>query len=415
MVPKSKKKNPQYGDRKMSIDDKHGKFNGKELAYLSSYLDSEGDSNEKPWVQRLEESVGNSIGTKYAVACNSGTSGLHMAMYACGVGPGDEVITPGLTVVMDAYAVIHMGATPVFVDVDRSTYGISVEEIKKNITDKTKAIITVSLQGLSVDMDPILELAREKGIVVIDDSAQNMLGEYKGRIAGTLADISILSFENKKHMTSGSEGGMLLTDIEEYAVKARKFGGIGYKHMTASAGRTSLALSDVQDPDYERFDTIGLNYRMSEVGAAVGLAQFERINDIVGRRILAARLFAEAVKNCSWIVPQYEPEGYKNSHYTFSFEYKGLDVLGITWKEFYKMYVDMGGDGFYSACIVPYLEPVFQNNKNYNKVYKKGMCPIAEDLQKKIMQFKTNYRSLSVAQKKADILKALIDKIGKVK
>ena len=415
MVPKSKKKNSQYRDRKMSIDDKHGKFNGKELAYLSSYLDSEGDSNEKPWVQRLEESVGNSIGTKYAVACNSGTSGLHMAMYACGVGPGDEVITPGLTVVMDAYAVIHMGATPVFVDVDRSTYGISVEEIKKNITDKTKAIITVSLQGLSVDMDPILELAREKGIVVIDDSAQNMLGEYKGRIAGTLADISILSFENKKHMTSGSEGGMLLTDIEEYAVKARKFGGIGYKHMTASAGRTSLALSDVQDPDYERFDTIGLNYRMSEVGAAVGLAQFERINDIVGRRILAARLFAEAVKNCSWIVPQYEPEGYKNSHYTFSFEYKGLDVLGITWKEFYKMYVDMGGDGFYSACIVPYLEPVFQNNENYNKVYTKGMCPIAEDLQKKIMQFKTNYRSLSVAQKKADILKTLIDKIGRIK
>jgi len=354
MVPKSKKKNPQYGDRKMSIDDKHGKFNGKELAYLSSYLDSEGDSNEKPWVQRLEESVGNSIGTKYAVACNSGTSGLHMAMYACGVGPGDEVITPGLTVVMDAYAVIHMGATPVFVDVDRSTYGISVEEIKKNITDKTKAIITVSLQGLSVDMDPILELAREKGIVVIDDSAQNMLGEYKGRIAGTLADISILSFENKKHMTSGSEGGMLLTDIEEYAVKARKFGGIGYKHMTASAGRTSLALSDVQDPDYERFDTIGLNYRMSEVGAAVGLAQFERINDIVGRRILAARLFAEAVKNCSWIVPQYEPEGYKNSHYTFSFEYKGLDVLGITWKEFYKMYVDMGRWLLFSMyCSIP--------------------------------------------------------------
>jgi perosamine synthetase len=392
-----------------------GKFNGKELEYLSSYLDSEGDSNERPWVQRLEESVSNSIGSKYAVACNSGTSGLHMAMYACGVGPGDEVITPGLTVVMDAYAVIHMGATPVFVDVDRSTYGISVEEIKKNITDKTKAIITVSLQGLSVDMDPILKLAKEKNIVVIDDSAQNILGEYKGRVAGTLADISILSFENKKHMTSGSEGGMLLTGIEEYAVRARKFGGIGYKHMTASAGRTSLALSDVQDPDYERFDTIGLNYRMSEVGAAVGLAQFERISDIVGRRIAVAKMFAKAVAGCNWIAPQYEPEGYKNSHYTFSFEYKGLDVLGITWKEFYKMYVNVGGDGFYSACVVPYLEPVFQNNENYNKVYTKGMCPTAEDLQKKIMQFKTNYRSLSVAQKKADILETLIDKLGRVK
>ena len=392
-----------------------GKFNGKELEYLSSYLDSEGKSNEKPWAQRLEESVSNSIGSKYAVACNSGTSGLHMAMYACGIGPGDEVITPGLTVVMDAYAVIHMGATPVFVDVDRSTYGISVEEIKKNITDKTKAIITVSLQGLSVDMDPILELAKEKGIIVIDDSAQNILGEYKGRVAGTLADISIFSFENKKHITSGSEGGMLLTNVEEYAVKARKFGGIGYKHMTASAGRTSLALSEVQDPDYERFDTIGLNYRMSEVSAAVGLAQFERIGYIVERRISVANMFKESIRGCNWIEAQRTPEDYKHSHYTFSFEYKGLKAIGISWKEFYNMYVEMGGDGFYSACIVPYLEPVFQNNENYNKVYTKGMCPIAEDLQKKIMQFKTNYRSLSVAQKKADILKTLIDKIGRIK
>ncbi len=399
----------------MSINNPHGKFNGKEFEYVSHYLDSEGYGNDKSWTQRFEEKVSKHIGVKYAVACNSGTSGLHMAMAACNIGPGDEVITPGLTVVMDAYAVIHVGATPVFVDIDRATYGISAQEIQKNITDKTKAIITVSLQGLSVDMDPILELAKEKGIIVIDDSAQNILGEYKGGVAGTLADISVFSFENKKHITSGSEGGMLLTDIEEYAIRARKFGGVGYKHMTASAGRTSLALSDVQDPDYERFDTIGLNYRMSEVSAAVGLAQFERISDIVERRIVVANMFKEAVKGCSWIAPQRVPEGYKHSHYTFSFEYKGLEALGISWKEFYNMYVEMGGDGFYSACIVPYLEPVFQNNENYNKIFTKGMCPIAEDLQKKIMQFKTNYRSLSIATEKVNILKRLIDKLRRTK
>ena len=264
-------------------------------------------------------------------------------------------------------------------------------------------------------MDPILELAKEKGIIVIDDSAQNILGTYKGRLAGTLADINVFSFENKKHITSGSEGGMLLTDNEEYATRARKFGGIGYKHMTASAGRTSLALSDVQDPDYERFDTIGLNYRMSEISAAVGLAQFERIGDIVERRIEVADMFKEAVKGCRWVAPQKVPEGYKNSHYTYSFEYKGLEMIGVSWKEFYNMYVEMGGDGFYSACVVPYLEPVFQNNENYNKIYTKGMCPIAEDLQKKIMQFKTNYRSLSIAQDKANILERLIDKLGRTK
>ena len=395
----------------MSINDPFGKFNGKELEYLSAYLDSQNKESKVPWVQRFEEKVAQYLGVKYAVSCNSGTSGLHMAMVACNIGPGDEVLMPALTVVMDAYSVIHVGAKPIFIDVNRSTYGIDVAEIEKKITNKTKAIITVSLQGLSVDMDPILKLAHVRGITVVDDSAQNILGEYKGRVAGTLADINVLSFENKKHMTSGSEGGMLLTDNEEFAIKARKFGGIGYKHMTASAGRTSLALSDVQNPDYERFDTIGLNYRMSEVSAAVGLAQFERINDIVERRISVANIFYEAVKDCKWIVPQVIPEGYKHSHYTFSFEYKGQEEVGISWKQFYNMYVEMGGDGFYSACVVPYLEPVFQNHEFYKEIYKRGMCPVAEDLQKKIMQFKTNYRSLTEASKKASILKDLISKL----
>ena len=395
----------------MSINDPFGKFNGKELEYLSAYLDSQNKESKVPWVQRFEEKVAQYLGVKYAVSCNSGTSGLHMAMVACNIGPGDEVLMPALTVVMDAYSVIHVGAKPIFIDVNRSTYGIDVAEIEKKITNKTKAIITVSLQGLSVDMDPILKLAHVRGITVVDDSAQNILGEYKGRVAGTLADINVLSFENKKHMTSGSEGGMLLTDNEEFAIKARKFGGIGYKHMTASAGRTSLALSDVQNPDYERFDTIGLNYRMSEVSAAVGLAQFERINDIVERRISVANIFYEAVKDCKWIVPQVIPEGYKHSHYTFSFEYKGQEEVGISWKQFYNMYVETGGDGFYSACVVPYLEPVFQNHEFYKEIYKRGMCPVAEDLQKKIMQFKTNYRSLTEASKKASILKDLISKL----
>ena len=150
----------------MSINDPYGKFNGKELEYLSSFLDSEGTENKIPWVQRFEEKVARKLGVQYAVACNSGTSGLHMAMVACGIGPGDEVITPGLTVVMDAYSVIHVGAKPVFADVDRSTYGIDISEIKKKITDKTKAIVTVSLQGLSVDMDPILKVAKENNLIV---------------------------------------------------------------------------------------------------------------------------------------------------------------------------------------------------------------------------------------------------------
>ena len=122
-------------------------------------------------------------------------------------------------------------------------------------------------------------------------------------------------------------------------------------------------------------------------------------------------MFDEAIQGCDWIAPQYIPEGYKHSHYTYSFEYKGLEVLGVTWKDFYNMYIEMGGDGFYSACIVPYLEPVFQNHEKYKNTYAKGICPIAEDLQKKIMQFKTNYRSLTEARTKANILKTLVSKL----
>jgi hypothetical protein len=134
----------------VSISDPIGKFNGRELEYLSSFLDSEIKENKIPWVQRFEESVAKKLGVKYAIACNSGTSGLHMAMVACGIGLGDEVITPGLTVVMDAYSVIHVGAKPVFADVDRSTYGIDVSEYaienaKEEVRDFCKVANAISL------------------------------------------------------------------------------------------------------------------------------------------------------------------------------------------------------------------------------------------------------------------------------
>ncbi len=393
------------------IFDPTGKFNGKELEYITEFLNTINKKNSLPFVQRFEEEVSKKIGVNFAVACNSGTSALHMAMYSLDLQPGDEVIVPALTVVMDAYSVIHTGGTPVFAEIDRNTYGIDPEDVRKKITPKTKAIITVSLQGLSVDMDPIMNLARQNNIVVIDDSAQNMMGTYKNKLAGSLADINIFSFENKKHITAGSEGGMLLTNCSYLAERARKFGGIGYKHMTAKAGRTSLAMSDVQDPDYERFDTIGLNYRMSEVSAAIGLAQFERIEDIVNKRKKCAELFNNAVKDCEWITPQHVPKDRTHSHYTYSFEYNGLKARGISWKDFYNMYIKKGGDGFYSACVVPYLEPVFQNNPKYNRKFVRGLCPVAEEMQKKIMQFKTNYRSLKEAKQKADILFNLIQEI----
>ena len=388
-----------------------GKFNGNEAKYILQMLDSEGD--ETPWVSRFESEFASKVGSKYAIAVNSGTSGLHAALYAAGVGPGDEVISPAMTVVMDAYATIHLGGVPVFADIMQDTCHIDPADVRRKITSRTKAIIVVSLHGLPVDIDPIMEIAREHNLVVIDDSAQTMMGEYKGAIAGTHAHLGVYSFEEKKHMTTGSEGGMIVSNDEMLAMRARKFAGIGYKHMTASAGRTHLALSTVQDPAYERFDTIGLNYRMSRVQAAVGLGQLERIDHLVARRRAIGMLFRKAIAGCSWMVHDQPSDGRENTYYEFTIDYRGERERGVTWKAFYERYVAKGGDGFYGACQIPYLEPALRGRVFNNVEMKHGLCPVAEDLQKRIMQFKTNYRDFGTAVRKIEILSDLIDEIGR--
>lgn len=391
-----------------------GKFNGKELEYVTRALDSETKENrEFPWVQKFEESFSSKIGSKYAIAVNSGTSGLHAALYAAGVGVGDEVIQPATTVVMDAYVTCHLGAVPVFVDIDPTSWNIDARKIEEKITDKTKAIIVVSLYGLPVDIEPIMITAKKYNLVVIDDSAETLMCKYKGDMAGTHADFGVYSFEKSKHMTSGSEGGMVVTNNEKYAILTRKFAGIGYKGLTASTGRTSLASSVYQNPDYERFDTIGFNYRMNAITAAVGLAQLERIDHLVERRKVIGTMFLEAVKDCSWLETQEIPNYSEHGYFTFGMRYLGAEERKIPWKDFYNRYKKMGGDGFYACWKNPYLEPSLKGRTMGGQTFELGLCPIAEQYQTQLMVFKTNYRDLSEARHQCQLLADLIDKIGR--
>ena len=397
-----------------NIKNPFGKFNGNELNYILQVLDSESEETKKiSWVQRFEEAFTKKLDVNYAVAVNTATSGLHAALFAAGVKEGDEVIQPSKTVVMDSYVTIHLGATPVFADIDPNTWNISIEEIEKKITPRTKAIIVVSLYGLPVDIDPIMDLAKKHNIIVIDDSAETMVSKYKGKFAGTHAHMGVYSFEKSKHMTSGSEGGMIVTNDKNLAELTRKFAGIGYKGLSASAGRTSLASSTYQDPNYERFDLIGLNYRMNQITAAIGLAQFERIEFLVGRRKKIGQMFLEAIKNCSWLVSQEIPNNVDHSYFTFGVRYLGEKSKGIKWKEFYNLYKNMGGDGFYACWKPPYLEPSLYGKKIGDKIFKEGLCTIDENYQKSLMVFKTNYRNLDEAKKQTIILSKLIDKIGR--
>ena len=406
-----------YLSKIKKIKNKFGKFNHSEIDNVLNVL----DNSNTDYVKKLELLFCKIFKVKYAIACNSGTSGLHSALAALNLKKDDEVIVPGLTVVMDAYAALHLGATPIFADVDEETYLITADTIKKKLSKRTKAIIVVSLQGLPVDIDPIMKLAKSRGIAVIEDNAQDMLGTYKGKISGTNGHISVWSFENKKHLSGATEGGMITTNSKKFAEKIRKFSGIGYKNMTASGGRTSLSISMVQDPNYERFDTVGLNYRMPQIVAAVCYAQLKDSKKIVKRRIEVAKYFSRAIKESKILVQQKKPKNTKHSHYTFASRL--IDSKKVKWKELYNIYKLKTGHGFYGACVCPHLEPSIKqhmrrigcyNCKKFSKncfCTKKNYLPVAEKIQKQILQFKTNYRDLDLAKKNANILKNILKKI----
>lgn len=369
--------------------------------------------NNTSWVTCFEEAFCKKFNSNYSIAVNSGTSGLHAALLAAGVKSGDEVIQPSITVIMDSYVTIHVSAKPVYVDIDKDTWNMDIDKLEEAITPKTKAIITVSLYGLPLQMDKIMQIAKKYNLIVIDDSAETFLAKYKGQLYSNLADITVYSFEKSKHMTSGSEGGMVTTNNKILAERIRKFAGIGYKGLCADAGRTSLGSEIYQNPSYERFDTIGFNYRMNAVTAAFGLAQLEILDSLVNLRQEIGKRFLSAIKNCSWMTPQKVSDNLTHTYFTFGVLYDGETQRGVGWEDFYKRYKDRDGDGFYACWKNPYLEPALKSKNFGTQNWNKGLCPYAEQFQKKIMAFKTNYRNIETAEYKINILKNLIDEIGR--
>jgi perosamine synthetase len=371
---------------------------------LSDFL----ETNKKSWVTDFESEFLKIIPGKYAIAVNSATSGLHAALYALGVSPGDEVISPGLTVVMDTYVTLHLGAIPVFADICPKTHNICADAIEKLITKKTKAIIIVDWQGLPCNYDSIVAISKKYKIPVICDSAQTILAQYKGKPCGDQFEIFVYSFEQKKHLTTGSEGGMVVCQDPDIAEKIRKFSGIGYKHLTANAGRTSLSKSTAQNPNYKRFDTIGFNYRMNEVSAVLGLAQLERIYDLVEHRIKVANIFINILKKYKCFKVQEPFYDSKHTFYTVGAVYSGH----VEWKKIYDEYSATGAEPFYAAVSNPYLEPTLVGIKMGFQIFTEGLCPNAEKIQKGLMAFKTNYIDLDSAQKDALSLESVLNNLN---
>ena len=345
-------------------------------------------------MQRLEKTFAKLIGKNYAVSFINGTETMHAVLEALGIGEGDEVIVPPLTMSSTSFAVLQSGATPVFADVCEDSFLINPESIKDNITDKTKAIIPVSLYGMMPKMDEIMDIAKNEGLFVLEDDAQCIGGTYKGKMAGAFGQASSFSFQSSKHLTSG-EGGIIVTDDLELAQNVRKVSSLGYAGVDAGKGRISK--TDIQDPLYDRHVTMGWNYRMPELCAAVALAQTERADVLINVRKNTGKQLYGVVEGCQWLRPQYMEEENENAYWSFSVK---IDSQRVSWHSFRDKYMEFGGDGIYSAWKLTYLEPMFQNMSLLGRekkltrgrdYYKKGLCPVAEILQPDILQFKTNF------------------------
>lgn len=230
-------------------------------------------------------------GSKYAISVATGTAALHVALSALEIGPGDEVIVPSYTFIATSFAVVQAGAIPRFADVNLEDHCLSVESAEKLVNERTKAIIPVHLYGNVCDMDKILAFAKRHNLYVIEDNAEAFGGVYKGKKTGTLGHIAACSFCQNKTFTTGGEGGMVTTDDEELAWRARSFRDHGYDV------KERLHLLEMEQKLPYIHDMVGWNYRMTEMQSAIGLAELERMDNWnMPRRRRNARIVIEALR-----------------------------------------------------------------------------------------------------------------------
>ena len=255
------------------------KLDGNELKYVSECIKAGWISGRGSYINKFEEGFAKYCGRKYGITTNNGTTALHLALASLGIKQGDEVIIPTFTMGAVAFAVKYVGAKLIFVDSERDTWNIDVNKIKEKITNKTKAIIAVHTYGHPCDMDPIVNLAKEYNLYIIEDCAEAHGAEYKGKKVGCLSDIACFSFFANKIITTG-EGGMVLTDNEKIAEKA-----MSLKNM--AFGKENKFLHTA----------VGFNYRMPNIQAAIGLAQLEQIEKLIEKRRRNAQLYNSLLKD----------------------------------------------------------------------------------------------------------------------
>lgn len=333
---------------------------GNELKYVADCIKTNWISSQGKYIGEFEQGFARYCGSKYGVATTSGTTALHLALAALNIGRGDEVIVPSFTMIAPVFAILYTGARPVLVDCEPETWNMDVAQIERKITRNTKAILPVHIYGHPCDMDPLLEIAEKHDLYVIEDAAEAHGAEYKGRKVGGIGDMGCFSFYANKIITTG-EGGMIVTGRAELAERARR-------------------LKDQAYSPEKRFlhTDLGFNYRMTNIQAALGLAQLERIEELVERRRTNARLYRELLKGVEGIGHPPQREWAKSVYWMYGILID--DGFGMSRDELQVKLKESGIDT--RAFFIPmHQQPAFLSLG----LFAKESYPVSEDISRRGM------------------------------
>lgn len=330
--------------------------NGKEKEYLNQCIDTGWISSEGPFVKQFEQAFANRVGRKYGIAVCNGSMAIDAAIAALNIGEGDEVILPTFTIISCAAAIVRAGAIPVVVDSDPFTYNMNVNQLEAKITPKTKAIMVVHIYGLPVDMNPVMEIAKKYNLKIIEDAAEMHGQTYFGKPCGSFGEISTFSFYPNKHVTTG-EGGMIVTDDETLAERCRSLRNLCFQPK-------------------QRFihEELGWNLRMTNLQAALGLAQLERFDEFIQRKRNMGRLYTELLADVSGLqLPITKTEYADNIYWVYGIMIKD-DVNFDAKTAMEKLRAEKIGSRPYFWCM--HEQPVFKKMG----LFAEESCPIAEKM-----------------------------------
>lgn len=366
-------------------------LNPLETGLVNYWTGERGMKFEQKWAEYCD--------CQFGISTTNGTSALHTALAACEIGPGDEVIVTSYSFIASAFCVLQAGAIPVFADVRRETHTLDPEDVRKKITPRTRAVLPVHLYGIPCDMDPLLDIAKEYGLYVIEDCAQAHGSEYQGKKVGSLGHVGCFSFCQSKHFTTGGEGGCVVTNDEEIAWRARSFRDHGYNV------KERLRLLEMEKKLFYIHDRVGFNYRMTEIQSVIGLCELERFDSwnkprrvAIGEKLIAALSGHEAIL----YLPPHRKDGKFVSFWLFpivldtnkiscsvkefwqALEAEGVPVVPVLWPQMYKERAFVEHNGF-GRVKFPFRSQEYTNPESV--AYEKVFCPNAAFLEERTFCF----------------------------